>query len=286
MKYSFIESHGSAFGVERMCRLLEVSRSGYYAWRGRGKSRRELADEELLLRIKESYIKGRKVYGSPRITDDLRESGIRCGRNRVARLMRLAGIRARTKRRFRVTTDSRHGLPISPNLLERSFTAPAPDRVWVSDITYVWTREGWLYLTAILDLFSRKIVGWSMGSRLDAGLTLDALRQAVKRRRPDKGLVFHSDRGVQYASVAFRAELEREGFVQSMSRKGDCWDNAVMESFFHTLKTEHTYFEKYHTRAEARTKIFDYIEVFYNRERKHSTLGYRSPLAFEALKAA
>jgi transposase InsO family protein len=281
MKYSFVKSHSSAYGVERMCRLLRVSRSGYYAWRGRPKNRRELANEALLVDIKTFYKKSRKVYGSPRITDDLREAGIRCGHNRVARLMRLAGIRAKTKRRFKVTTDSKHKFPVSPNLLGRNFTVKAPDRVWVADMTYIWTEEGWLYLAAVLDLYSRGIVGWSMGPRLDAGLAVSALRQAVKRRRPDKGLVFHSDRGVQYASGPMRSELKRHACIQSMSRKGDCWDNAVMESFFHTLKTEHTYFEKYRSRAEARSKLFDYIEVFYNRQRKHSTLGYKSPLAFE-----
>lgn len=281
MKYSFIKSYCSAYGVERMCRLLRVSRSGYYAWKGRPKSKRELANEALLIDIKASYIKGRRVYGSPRITDDLREAGIRCGHNRVARLMRLAGIRAKTKRRFKVTTYSQHKFPVSPNLLGRNFTVKAPDRVWVADMTYIWTEEGWLYLAAVLDLYNRGIVGWSMGSRLDAGLAVSALKQAVKRRRPDKGLVFHSDRGVQYASGLMRNELERYGCIQSMSRKGDCWDNAVMESFFHTLKTEHTYFERYQSRAEARRKLFDYIEVFYNRQRKHSTLGYKSPLAFE-----
>ena len=286
MRYSFIKNHGSAYVVKKMCALLKVSRSSYYAWKGRGKSRRELANEALLTRIKKSYKKGRKIYGSPRITDDLRESGILCGHNRVARLMRLAGIRAKTKLRFKVTTDSKHHLPISPNLLARNFTALAPDTVWVADITYIWTEEGWLYLAAVLDLYNRGIVGWAMGSRLDAELTVSALKQAVKRRRAGKGLVFHSDRGVQYASGKMRAELERHGFIQSMSRKGDCWDNAVMESFFHTLKTEHTYFERYRSRAEARTKLFDYIEVFYNRQRKHSTLGYKSPLAFEALNAA
>lgn len=285
MKYSFIKSRGSAYAVEKMCRLLKVSRSGYYAWRSRGKSSRALANESLLVRIKESYIRGRSVYGSPRITSDLRDAGISCSRNRVARLMRLADIRARTKRRFRATTDSRHKLPIAPNLLQRNFTATAPDTVWVADITYIWTREGWLYLAAVLDLYSRSIVGWSMGLRLDAGLTVSALRQAVKRRRPGKGVVFHSDRGVQYASIQMRSELDRNGFIQSMSRKGDCWDNAVMESFFHTLKTEHTYFERYQSRAEAKSKIFDYIEVFYNRQRKHSTLSYKSPLAFEEARS-
>ena len=286
MKYSFIKNHGSAYGVKKMCILLKISRSGYYVWKGRSSSKQALANENLLLCIKESYKKGREIYGSPRITDDLRESGIRCGHNRVARLMRISGIRAKTKRRFKVTTDSKHRLPISPNLLARNFTAQTPNTVWVADITYIWTEEGWLYLAAVLDLYSRSIVGWSMGKRLDAELTVSALRQAVKRRRPDQGLVFHSDRGVQYASAKMRVELERHGFIQSMSRKGDCWDNAVMESFFHTLKTEHTYFEKYWSRAEARTKLFDYIEIFYNRQRKHSTLCYKSPLEFEALNAA
>jgi len=207
MKYFFIKSHGSAYAVEKMCKLFKVSRSGYYAWRSRGKSRRELANESLLVRIKESYIRGRSVYGSPRITSDLRDVGISCGHNRVARLMRISKIRAKTKRMFKVTTNSKHKLPIAPNLLARNFTTASPDTVWVADITYIWTREGWLYLAAVLDLYSRSIVGWSMGKRIDAGLTVDALRQAVKRRRPDRGLVFHSDRGVQYASIQMRSEL-------------------------------------------------------------------------------
>ncbi len=285
MKYFFIKNLSSRHAVEKMCKLLKVSRSGYYAWRSRGKSSRALANESLLVRIKESYIRGRSVYGSPRITSDLRDAGIICSRNRVARLMRISKIRAKTKRRFKVTTDSKHKLPIAPNLLARDFTATAPDTVWVADITYVWTQEGWLYLAAVLDLYSRSIVGWSMGSRIDARLAVGALSQAVKRRRPGKGLVFHSDRGVQYASTQMRSELDKNGFIQSMSRKGDCWDNAVMESFFHTMKTEHTYFERYKTRAEAKSKLFDYIEVFYNRQRKHSTLGYKSPLAFEEARS-
>jgi transposase InsO family protein len=281
MKYSFIKRYCSTYGVKRMCRLFEVSRSGYYAWRLRNKSKRKLANDRLLIQIKKAYNKGRKTYGSPRITDALNESGYTCGRNRVARLMRIKGIIAKTKRRFKSTTNSAHKLPISPNLLKRNFTVSAPNKIWVADITYIWTKEGWLYLAAVMDLFNRGIVGWSMGSRINAELTVRALKQAVQRRRPGKGLIFHSDRGVQYASQHMRNELKRHGFVQSMSRKGDCWDNSVMESFFHTLKTEHVYFEKYQSRAEAKSKIFEYIEVFYNRQRKHSTLGYKSPLEFE-----
>lgn len=264
-----------------MCRVLAVSRSGYYAWRGRGPSRRQCEDAVLLERIKESYVRGRKVYGSPRITKDLKAEGMECGRRRVARLMRSIGLRAKTKRRFKVTTDSRHKLPVAPNLLERNFTAEAPDKVWVSDITCVWTSEGWLYLLAVLDIYSRKIVGWSTGLRLTESLAIEALKQAVHRRMPEKGLLFHSDRGGQYAGSAFRYLLKRYGMVQSMSKKGDCWDNAVMESFFHTMKTEHVYFEKYATRAEAKRKLFDYIELFYNRQRRHSTLGYVSPVEYE-----
>lgn len=200
--------------------------------------------------------------------------------------MRVNGIIAKTKRRFKATTNSSHRLPVSPNLLNRRFTADRPNKVWTSDITYVWTEEGWLYLAVVLDLFSRQIVGWAMGDRIDTALVLRAFRQAVMRRRPALGLIFHSDRGSQYASADFRKALKSCGAVQSMSNKGACYDNAVTETFFHTLKTELVYFEKYETRAEAKRGIFEYIEVFNNRLRRHSALGYRSPHAFEQAKVA
>ena len=283
MKYGFIERHRSQFAVERMCRTLGVRRSGYYAWLGRVPCRRRIEDERLFVRIGESWKKSKKSYGSPRILKDLRAWGERCGRNRVARLMRENGIAAKTKKKFKATTNSRHNLPVAPNLLNREFNVERPDEAWVGDITYIWTREGWLYLAVVLDLFSRKVIGWGMGERLTAEIALSAFNMAILNRRPSAGLIFHSDRGVQYASDAFRKLLERHGFVQSMSRKGDCWDNAVAESFFHSLKTEHVYFEDYKTRVEAIGKIFEYIEVFYNRARRHSSLEYRSPAEFEAM---
>ena len=200
--------------------------------------------------------------------------------------MRINGIAAKTKRRFKATTNSRHSLPVAPNLLNKRFVAEGPDKIWVSDITYVWTEAGWLYLATMLDLFSRKIVGWAMGERITSELVIKALYQAIWRRRLERGLILHSDRGSQYASSAFRVVLTRHGITQSMSARGDCYDNAVAESFFHTLKTEYVYFEKFRTRAEAQNGIFEYIEVFYNRIRRHSTLGNMSPQAFEQAKAA
>ena len=223
----------------------------------------------------------RRTYGSPRITKELRENGVLCGKNRIARLMRLYGIYAKTKRRFKVTTHSNHNLPVAANLLKGQFQTDKPNKVWLSDITYIRTQEGWLYLSVILDLYNRQVVGWSMDERLTQDLVLQALQQALGRRKPDSGVVFHSDRGSQYAGHAFRNVLERHHFSQSMSATGNCYDNAVMESFFHTLKTEVVYFERYRTRAEARQSIFEYIEVFYNRIRRHSALGYLSPLEFE-----
>ena len=281
MKYAFIDEHRSGFRVKKMCHILSVSRSRYYAWRRRSKGPRQLENERLLERIKEAYKIGRRTYGSPRITKELRENGILCGKNRIARLMRLHGIYAKTKRRFRVTTHSHHKLPVAENLLKRQFETDKPNKVWLSDITYIWTQEGWLYLSAILDLYNRQVIGWSMDERLTQDLVLQAFNQAIGRRKPNPGIVFHSDRGSQYAGHAFRDVLDQHHFLQSMSATGNCYDNAVMESFFHTLKTEAVYFERYRTRAEARQSIFEYIEVFYNRIRRHSSLGYLSPLEFE-----
>lgn len=286
MKYEFISKERSDHSVERMCRLLRVSRSGYYAWSKGGPSKRQRENEVILNKIREAYKISRGTYGSPRITDEIRASGMRHSRKRIARLMRINEIAAKTRKKFKATTYSGHKLPVAPNLLTKPFCATGPDRIWVSDITYVWTYEGWLYLTVILDLFSRRCIGWTMGDKITADLVLRAFNQAVLRRQPGPGLIFHSDRGVQYASEAFRNVLTRYGCIQSMSGKGNCYDNAVAESFFHTLKTEYVYFEKYETRAEAQRGIFEYIEVFYNRTRRHSAIGSRSPVDFERAKAA
>ena len=221
------------------------------------------------------------AYGSPRITEDIQIKGIRCSENRVARLMKVHGIIAKAKKKFKATTSSKHNLPVAENLLNQDFVAEKPNTVWVSDITYIWTLEGWLYLAVILDLYSRQVVGWAMSDKLTANFVIKALYQAIGWRNPVRGCIFHSDRGIQYASAEFRNVLNSHGFIQSMSRKGNCYDNAVAESFFHTLKTEHVYDYRYETRAEPVRSVFEYIEVFYNRQRRHSAIGYRSPISFE-----
>jgi len=281
MKYWFIDQHCSLYGVQKMCRVLEVSRSGYYGWKRQPQGKRQKENEQILMEIRESHKNSRRAYGSPRITEDLQANGTKCGENRVARLMKNNGIVGKAKKKFKATTNSRHNLPIAENVLNQNFTAKEPNTVWVSDITYVPTLEGWLYLVVILDLFSRQVVGWAMSDRLTSGFVVKALYQAIGRRQPSSGCILHSDRGVQYASSDFRDTLKAFGFIQSMSRKGNCYDNAVAESFFHTLKTEHVYEYRYETRAEARQSIFDYIEMFYNRQRRHSALGYRSPASYE-----
>jgi putative transposase len=264
-----------------MCQVLDVSRSGYYSWAKHTTSFRRNENERLLLYIQQAYIRGRGTYGSPRITAELRDNGIQCGKNRIARLMRENGIKAKTKRRFTATTKSRHDLLVAENLLKRKFSTDAANKVWFSDITFIWTKEGWTYLAAILDAYNRQIVGWSMNDRLNHSILADALDKALRGRKPEAGLIFHSDRGTQYASYAFRDLMDRCGFVPSMSSTGNCYDNAIIESFFHTLKTELIYFEKYQTRREAHGSVFEYIEVFYNRVRKHSSLNYCSPVEFE-----
>ena len=266
-----------------MCRVFEVSRSGYYRWLKRKPSQRHLDNQRLDAQIREIYEQSKGRYGSPKITQELRDQGRKVGKNRVAERMRKAGLRSKIRRKYRVTTNSKHKFPVAPNLLERNFTAQAPDRVWVSDITYLATRTGWLYLTVIIDLFSRMVVGWALSSSLGHEMVVVALKRAIRRRRPANGLIFHSDRGVQYACTDFRKELGKHDFVQSMSRKGDCWDNAVAESFFHTLKTELVHHEDYPTRDAARTSIFEYIEVFYNRQRRHSHLDQQAPLTYEMM---
>jgi len=263
--------------------VLGVSRSGYYEWLYSFKSPRKMKNEELLIEIRAAYEEGRKNYGSISITDAInKKPGWKVNKKRVARIMRENGIRAKTKKKFKVTTDPDHDFPVSPNLLNRNFTAPGVNLVWVSDITYVWTKEGWLYLATILDLCSRKIVGWSMGERITRDLVIDAFNQAAGRRGNLEGLIFHSDRGSQYASHDFRNLLKKHGCLSSMSGSGNCYDNAVAESFFHTLKTELVYQTVYETRREAMSSIFEYIEVFYNRIRRHTSVGGMSPEKFEA----
>ena len=277
MSYGLIRSNAADFPIQLMCEVLEVSRSGYYDWIGRSESVRAAADRALATEIRASHDASRGRYGSPRVHAELRAHGRRIGRKRVARLMRGMGLAARRPRRFRRTTDSAHAFPVAPNLLGRDFQAPAPDRIWLADITYIWTAQGWLYLAVVLDLFSRQVVGWAMAEHLGHELALAALDMAIERRRPAPGLVQHSDRGVQYAAQGYRSRLREHGIVCSMSRKGDCWDNAPMESFFATLKGELVDAREYLTRDEARADVFQYIEGFYNRRRLHSSIGYRTP---------
>ena len=269
--------------VEKMCKVLTVSRSSYYKRKNKGKSRRQRENEKLLVLIKEIFRESKERYGSPRITEELRRRGIRCNKKRIARLMRKEGIAARMFRKYRITTKSDHRLDRSENILGRGFSREGPNEAWTSDITYIRTDEGWLYLAAVMDLYSRKIVGWELGKRLDSDLIEKALQNALLDRKVERGIIFHSDQGSQYASESFRRMLRANGFIQSMSRRGNCYDNAVTESFFHTLKTELVNRTRYRTREEARRSIFEYIEIFYNRKRLHSSIGYRSPVEYEGL---
>jgi transposase InsO family protein len=267
-----------------LCANLDVSPSGYYDWQRRRRTPgpRALQNQTLVRQIAGIHIQSRQTYGSPRIVEALRKQGARHGRNRIARLMREAGLCGRQKGRYRVqTTDSNHDQPIAPNLMAQAPAAAAPNQIWVGDITYVETQEGWLYLAAVLDRYSRKIVGWAMSERIDTALVLKAFDMALLHRQPTATLLFHSDRGVQYASADYRHALTQAGLVASMSRKGNCYDNATMESFWSTLKLELIYRRKFATRSEARSQIFEYIESFYNRQRAHSALDYRSPVDFE-----
>ena len=283
MKYAFIQEHEAVFSVSRMCWVFEVSRSGFYEWLSRPESARKQADRQLTEGIKPAFEDSRQTYGTRRIQNDLDQQGQCVSRARIGRLMRQAGLRCKTRRRFRATTNSNHTLPVAPNRLDRQFQVAEPDRVYVGDITYVATGEGWLYLAVFLDLFSRHVVGWALSAWMTADLVIDALQMARWRRRPGKGLLVHSDRGSQYASGRFQAMLKDQGYICSMSRKGNCWDNAPAESFFHTLKTELIHHCRFETREEAKQQIFEYIEVFYNRQRKHSTLGYRTPSEFDQM---
>lgn len=283
MRFAWIKQHVGIFEVTVMCQILAVSRQGYYAWKDRPASPAALRREELLGHIREVHATSGQTYGSPRMCVELVERQVACCVNTVAKLMKNAGLRADTGPRFvPQTTDSRHDQPIFENRLNREFEAALPNRKWVCDITYIPTGEGWLYLAAVLDLCSRKIVGWSMTEHLRTELCTDALHMAIQTRQPSPGLLHHSDRGVQYASVEYQQQLNLLGITCSMSRVGNCYDNAVMESFWGTLKTEHVYRQAFATREEARTSIFLWIESWYNRRRRHSALGYKSPEAFEA----
>lgn len=274
-------SEQSDHTVSAVCKALGIGRNGYYAWRDRSRGVRVRENERLLSEIREIHRQYDGRYGSPRMTAELRSRGLACGEHRVARLMRQAGIRAKAPRRYRVTTDSSHTEPVAPNLLNREFTVARANEVWASDITYIWTAEGWLYLAVVLDLHSRLVVGWATSPRITADLTLQALHRALHRRELVSGPLHHSDRGKQYAAKRYRQLLADNGITCSMSRRGNCWDNAVVESFFATLKKERIHGERFATRQQAQAALFEYIEVFYNRVRRHSTLGQQSPAEFE-----
>lgn len=281
MKYAWIDVERNHFELTELCAVLDVSVSGYRAWKRGGKTdRKRLTDPQMLTLIRAIHAELKGAYGSPRMVRELRARGFSASKDRVERLMRENGIRARHKRRFKATTDSKHVLPVAGNLLDRNFMPSAPNQVWTADMTYIWTDEGWLYLAIVLDLFNREIVGWSLKSRMTADIVTDALTMAWFRRKPAPGVLHHSDRGSQYASRAFQQKLVDYGMTCSMSRKGNCWDNAPSESWFNSLKNERVHGRRYATRAEATADIFEYIEVFYNRKRRHSTLGYRSPTQF------
>jgi len=284
MRFAFIDVEKAMYPLRILCRVLRVSRSGYYAWRVRKPSVRALEDERLRPKVVEAFNTGRGTYGSPRVLDELLDQGFEVGRRRIARLMRELGLRGLSPRRFRVTTDSNHGHAIAENVLDRNFEASRPNEKWVTDITYVWTGEGWLYLATVMDLYSRRIVGWSTADHMRTDLCLNALRMAIQQRTNIRGLVHHSDRGVQYASDDYRAALKAKGIDCSMSRRANCWDNAVAESFFGTLKNELIYRRPWLDRESVRNAISEYIEVFYNRIRRHSTIGNMSPAKFEEVE--
>jgi putative transposase len=281
VKFDFIRVQKAFHAVRTLCRVLDVSRSGFYAWSRRPASQRSLDDSRLVAEVAAIFDENKRRYGSQRITRELRDNGVRVGRHRVRRLMHQIGLRARRRRRWVRTTDSRHANPIAPNLLARNFTVDASNRAWVADITYLPTKTGWLYLAVVIDLFSRAVVGWSMSRRIDGKLTLDALDAALLRRNVEPGLIAHSDRGTQYAATEYQQRLHEHEMICSMSRKGDCWDNAVVESFFATLKVELLGDDVFADQATAQKLVFEYIETYYNRRRRHSTLSYVSPAAYE-----
>ena len=285
MKYACIDRRRDRYPIRMMCRLLNVSASGFYAWRTRPESPRAQQNRELMPKIRQVFKESKGVYGSPRIHAELAAEGVQVGRNRIARLMRLERLRGCPKRRFRVTTQRDPAHPVAKNLLKQDFKTNAPNQLWASDITYISTKQGWLHLAVVMDLYSRRIVGWSMGRRMGRHLVLDALRMAIEARQPEAPLIHHSDRGAQYTSEDFRAELAKHGIECSMSRSANCYDNAVVESFFGVLKRERVNRVRYRTRDEARADLFEYIEVFYNRKRRHGYLGNISPADFEERSA-
>lgn len=261
---------------------MEITTSGYYKFKRGQTSKRKQEDKLLLKKIKKEHEQSRQIYGAPRIERKLREDGIRTSRKRVARLMSENGIRSRIRKKFKATTNSRHNLPVAENLLNQEFSATKPDQVWTSDITYIWTKEGWMYLAVVLDMFSRQVIGWKASNRMSKDLVVDALKKPIKSRKPKgKNVIFHSDRGSQYASEDVCKLLKKNKMIQSMSRKGNCYDNAITETFFHSLKTEMIYHSRFETRQEAELKLFDYIELFYNRQRLHSSLNYMAPMEYE-----
>lgn len=278
----FIRDHREEFPISLMCEVIGVSRGGYYSWLRRPESKRGIEDRKLKIEIRSIHAESKRIYGSPKVYEELKDRGIRCSLKRVTRLMREDGLYAKTTKKFKATTNSRHSRPVAENILERKFNQDAPNKAWVSDITYIPTREGWLYLSTVIDLYSRSVVGWGMKERMTTQLVTDAFNMALMKRTPP--LIHHSDRGSQYASDEFQKLLREHGVQCSMSGKGNCYDNAVAESFFGTLKKELVYFEDYKTRDEAKRSIFEYIEIFYNRKRRHSSLGYKSPVEFEKLR--
>ena len=288
MKYAFIDKHSGEFRTRTLCRVLEVARSGYYAWKSRGKSasKRQAQRARIDERVQKAFEERKRAYGAPRLTHDFKESGDSLNRKTVAASLRRQGLRAKAARKFKATTNSKHDLPVAPNLLAQDFRASAPNRKWVSDITYLWTEEGLLYLAVGIDLFSRMVVGWAMSERMTANLVCDALQMALWRRGMPRGVIVHSDRGSQYCSAQYQALLTRHKLVCSMSGKGNCFDNACAESFFHSLKVEAIHGNRFQTREAMRRAVFEYIAVNYNRMRRHSSIGYLSPESFEAKFAA
>jgi putative transposase len=283
MKFRFIDMAKESFPATRVCQVLGVSQSGYFAWRSRPASPRQREDLVLLAHIRSAFARSHGTYGSPRMTRELQDEGVQISRRRTARLMRENGLKACQKRRFKRTTDSHHAFPVAPNLLDQDFSAEGPNQKWNADISYVWTSEGWLYLAVVLDLFARRVVGWAVSARLHQELALEALRKALAIRRPSAGLIHHADRGSQYCATAYQAELKEHGIRISMSGKGNCYDNSVVETFFKTLKSELVWRTVFQTRAEAKQAIGRYIDGFYNPVRRHSTLDYVSPVQFERL---
>lgn len=278
-----MHQYRSEYAVKRICRVIEISASGYYKWVNGSIVIRKVKDKILLVKIKEVFAKSYETYGSPKITSKLREKNIRTSKNRVARLMRENNLKSIVKQKFKATTNSNHNLPVAENVLKQNFKTSKPNEVWTSDITYIWTQEGWLYLAIVLDIFTRQIVGWKVGRTLSKELVVEAISKAIKAKRPSESLIFHSDQGVQYASLKVRQLLKQNNFIQSMSNRGNCYDNAITETFFRSLKTEFVFHYNFKTRIEAELVLFKYIELFYNRERIHSSLNYLTPMQYETM---